>query len=68
MIGSKVEVMKRIRDATDSSGGAKFPTFMLSNMRAWEREGLIELHQNTSGAVARITEKGRALAKKAMRV
>lgn len=67
MIGSKVAAMAKIRDATDASGGAKFPNFMLSNMKAWEREGLVELHlMNGPQPIARITEKGRALAKKAM--
>lgn len=67
MISSKVDAMRRIRDATDDSGGAKFPNFMMSAMRAWEREGLIELHRmNGDMIVARITEKGRSLAKRAM--
>lgn len=67
MLGQKVEAMKKIRDATDASGGAKFPTYMMENMRRWEREGLIELHvMGADTKVARITEKGRALAKKAM--
>ena len=68
MIGSKVAAMEKIRNATDTSGGATFPSFMLSNMKAWEREGLVELHHgNEAGKyIARITEKGRALAKKAM--
>lgn len=66
MISSKVAAMARIRDMTDSSGGATFPIFMMSNMKAWEREGLIELHQMTDKIIARITEKGRTLAKKAM--
>lgn len=65
----KVQAMVRIRDATDASGGAKFPDFMKANMKAWEKEGLIELHHgNAAGQlIARITDKGRALAKKAMR-
>ncbi len=67
-MSSKVAVMVKIRDATDASGGAKFPPFMLQNMKGWEREGLIELHHgNVHGTfIARITEKGRALAKKAI--
>jgi hypothetical protein len=65
---SKIATMAKIRDATDSSGGATFPNFMLKNIKGWEREGLIELHHgNTPGQViARITDKGRTLAKKAM--
>lgn len=68
-MSSKIAAMAKIREATDNSGGATFPTFMLSNMKGWEREGLIELHHgNTPGQlIARITEKGRALAKKVMR-
>ena len=67
-MSSKIAAMVKIRDATDASGGAKFPPFMLQNMKAWEREGLIELHHgNAPGSyIARITDKGRALAKKAM--
>lgn len=65
---TKTAAMARIRDATDSSGGATFPTFMLSNMKSWEKEGLLELHHgNPSGQIiARITAKGRDLVKKAM--
>jgi DNA-binding PadR family transcriptional regulator len=64
---SKIAAMVRIRDATDNSGGAKFPTYMMPNMRSWEREGLVELHRMTGDlVVARITDKGRALAKKSM--
>ncbi len=65
---SKTAAMAKIRDATDASGGAKFPTYMLQNMKAWEREGLIELHHgNVQGQlIARITDKGRNMAKKAM--
>lgn len=67
MIESKVAAMKKIQDATDASGGAKFPAYMMSNMRQWEREGLIELHVvGANTPCARIMEKGRALAKKAM--
>ena len=67
-MSSKVAAMVKIRDATDASGGAKFPPFMLQNMKGWEREGLIELHHGNAPRIfiARITEKGRALAKKAM--
>ena len=62
----KAEAMRKIQDATDRSGGAKFPDFMLSNMKCWEREGLIELHvMGADTKVARITDKGRTLAKKA---
>ncbi len=69
MIGSKVAAMAKIRDATDSSGGATFPLFMLSNMKEWEREGLIEIHRgNDDGRnIARITDRGRKLAGKALR-
>lgn len=68
MIGSKVAAMKKIADATDASGGATFPKILFPGMRGWEREGLIELHvmNNPDLPIARITEKGRALAKKAM--
>jgi len=68
MSSSKIAAMVKIRDATDNSGGATFPLFMLDNMKHWEREGLIELHRgNTSGQIiARITQKGRNLAKKQM--
>jgi len=67
-VSSKVAAMVKIRDATDASGGAKFPPFMLQNMKGWEREGLIELHHGNAPRIfiARITEKGRALAKNAM--
>jgi hypothetical protein len=68
MIGSKVEAMKKISDATDRTGGAKFPKILLPSMRGWEREGLIELHvmNDPDSPIARITKKGRAFAKKAM--
>lgn len=57
------EAMQRIRDATDASGGAKFPSFMLDNMKRWERQGMLELHRMDGGLiVARITEKGRRVA------
>lgn len=64
-MSSKIAAIAKIRDATDTSGGAKFPTFMLQNMKGWEREGLIELHHGNSQGelIARITDKGRALAK-----
>lgn len=42
MISSKVDAMRRIRDATDDSGGAKFPNFMTMN--------LFHAVQNMSGA------------------
>ena len=67
-MSSKVAVMVKISNATDTSGGAIFPKFMLQNMKGWEREGLIEIHHgNVPGSyIARITNKGRALAKKTM--
>lgn len=59
----KREAMQRIRDATDRSGAAKFPSYMKDNMRRWEREGLVELHiVGANIPVARITEKGRRYA------
>lgn len=61
--GLKRQTMQKIRDATDRSGGAKFPSFMKGNMKRWEREGLIELHLIGAGIpCARITEKGRQYA------
>ena len=67
-MSQKIAAMVKIRDATDNSGGATFPTFMLQNMKGWEREGLVEIHHgNDPGRmIARITDKGRKLAKKAM--
>ena len=64
MFGTKVAAMKRIAEETDSKGSASFPTFMLENMRGWQREGLIEIVNH--GTAAKITDKGRQLAKKAM--
>ena len=56
--------MQKIRDATDNSGGATFPSYMLGNMQRWERQGLLELHYVGSGErlCARITQKVRARA------
>jgi hypothetical protein len=43
---------------------------MLQNMRAWERDGLVTLHKKSGHdeypSFAKITERGRALAKKSM--
>jgi hypothetical protein len=59
----KKVVMRKIRDATDNIGGAKFPVYMRDNMRKWEREGLIELHiVGADTPCARITDKGRRYA------
>lgn len=67
MFGTKIQAMVRIADETDRLGGAKFPTFMYKNMQGWEREGLIKIERNDrTGSVAKITDKGHALAKKAM--
>jgi len=60
MFGTKVAAMKRIAEETDSKGSASFPTFMLENMRGWQREGLIEIVNH--GTAAKITDKGRQLA------
>lgn len=62
MRGLKKQAMQKVRDATDASGGAKFPTYMLENMKQWEKEGLLELHDNGNVTVARITDKGRKFA------
>lgn len=64
MGGSKVEAMKRIADETDHGGGTRFPPFMRENMRYWEQEGLVTV--NYRDGIARITDKGRKLAKKSM--
>ncbi len=65
--GTKIQAMVRITDETDRLGGSSFPTFMYENMRGWEREGLIKIERNDrTGSIAKITDKGRALAKKAM--
>lgn len=39
-----LQALTKIRDATDASGGAKYPPFMEPNMKAWERQGLLERH------------------------
>lgn len=66
-MSTKIAAMVRIRDATDQSGGATFPRVILPSMKRWEREGLLELHYGDSERpIARITNKGRDLAKKAM--
>lgn len=64
MFRSKVAAMKRIAEETDQYTGAKFPLFMNQTMKTWEREGLITVDYNNR--VAKITDKGRQLAKKAM--
>ena len=70
MLGSKMEAMKRIARETDSRGGCFFPTMMLENMKNWQRDGLVTLEKqlgtDTYPNIAKITDKGRALAKKAM--
>jgi hypothetical protein len=55
------QALRKIRDATDASGGAKYPSFMEPNMKAWERQGLIERHYvGDKIPCVRITDKGRA--------
>lgn len=70
MLGSKVEAMKRITRETDALGGCSFPLMMLPNMKDWQRDGLVTLDKKNGRDeypnVAKITDKGRALAKKAM--
>ncbi len=70
MIGSKVEAMKRIARETDTLGGCSFPMMMLPNMKDWQRAGLVTLEKKTARDeypnVAKITDQGRALAKKSM--
>lgn len=66
MMHSKVAAMKRIADDTERCGGSDFPRFMESNMKQWEREGLVKITYDSIGYRATITEKGRELAKKAM--
>lgn len=64
MFGSKIAAMKRIADETDQVGSSKFPLFMLENMRDWERQGFVTVDHDAG--TAKITDKGRALAKTAM--
>lgn len=64
MMTSKVAAMKRIADDTAISGASSFPTFMRDNMKAWEREGLVSVSWHSFQAT--LTDKGKALAKKAM--
>ncbi len=60
MDSTTIQALRKIRDATDSSGGAKYPSFMEPNMKAWERKGWIERHRgNGDTLIARITEAGR---------
>lgn len=63
-MSSKVAAMERIARETDGSGGSPFPRFMLENMRAWEREGLITIIGDDGDKLAVITAAGRKLAKK----
>lgn len=55
----EIETLRRINDYTNSGGGATFGGHLEDKLRPLEREGLIELHRNSSGGVARITNKGR---------
>jgi len=64
MVSTKVAAMKRIANDTASHGASGFPNFMRDNMKAWEREGLIKVDWHAFTAT--LTDKGRALARKAM--
>lgn len=70
MFGSKVQAMAKIERYTDAFGGISFPMFMLPNMKEWQGEGLVTLEKETARDeypnIAKITDKGRALAKKVM--
>lgn len=56
-----LQALTRVRDATDASGGAKYPLYMEPNMKRWERQGLLERHLvGDNVPCARITESGRA--------
>lgn len=58
------QALAKIRDATDASGGAKYPAFMEPNMKAWERQGLVERHfVGANTPCARITDAGREAAR-----
>lgn len=67
---SKISAMARIAADTDAGGGSRFPRFMLENFKSWQREGLVTLEKASDRddlpSIAKITEKGRNLAKKAM--
>lgn len=62
---SKIAAMARITKDTDQNGCAVFPSYMREKMHEWDREGLIEIFGVDK---AKITDKGRELAKKAMPV
>lgn len=66
----RTEHAKGVKDRGRRQIAVRLSEQMFHDLRdraAWEREGLVELHlMNGPNPVARITDKGRALAKKAM--
>jgi len=64
---TKVAAMQRITESTDRRGLSVYPSYMNEAMEGWAREGLITLGRTGDGITyAKITDKGRKLAKKAM--